>query len=225
MPVAQGGASNCTIPDGASGILIDITAINPLRAGNLRAFPTGDPASGGVVNFSVQTPGLNNANAIIVPVSTAGELTIEVNAGPTGIGLPTTNIVVTAIGYLDPNGLPYNPVTPCAFTDSRTGTGPYAGPFTGTQTRTVQLTGTFPALQGGGQTNCGVPTTAKAALVNLVAVNPVGSGDIGVRPAGFGPTNTYVSYAQTTPSMNNSNAVVIPLSAVVPRFGQCRRSG
>ena len=215
MPSSQGGSTNCGVPLTAEGVVVNVTAVDPTRSGNLRAFPTGQASSGGVVNFSVQSPGLNNSNAVIIPVSSSGGLTIEVNAGPSGVGLSTTHASVTVIGYLTSSGsgASYIPVTPCAFADSRTGTGGFAGPYQAAEKKLVQLTGTFSASQGGGQTDCGVPSSASAALVNLVAVNPQGSGEIGVIPAGSLNTTTFVGYSELTPSMNNSNAVVVPVSA------------
>ena len=128
-----------------------------------------------------------------------------------GVGLATTDVVITAVGYLDPNGARYNAVTPCAFADSRTGTGSFAGPYVSNASKTVQLAGTFPAAQGGGQSNCGVPASATSALVNLVAVGADGQGEVGVRGATSNNPTTYVDYSELTPSMNNSNAVLVPL--------------
>ena len=213
MPASQGGAVLCGVPSGTSGVLVNVVAKSPLRAGNLRVYPTGAVSSGGVVNFSVQTPVLDNSNAVIVPVSASGGLTVEVNAGPTGVGTETTDVVVTVVGYLDDAGLTYQPVAPCAFADSRSGTGGFFGPYVGHESRTMKVTGTFPASQSGGSTDCLVAGSASAVLVNLVAVNSSGSGDIGVRAGGTGDMTTYVNYAGLFPAMNNSNAVVVPVSA------------
>ena len=211
IPAVQGGATNCGVNGATSGVLVNVTSKDPLRSGNIRVFPTGDSASGGVVNFSLQSPSLDNANAVIVPVSENGQLTIEINAGPTGVSLAATDVVITVIGFLDSSGMAYRPLTPCAFADSRSGTGVFAGRYEGSESRTVQAKGTFPADQGGGNTDCQVGVGAGAVLVNLVAVNPLGEGDIGVRASGIDET-TYVGYSQFASSMNNSNAVMMPLS-------------
>ena len=88
VPVGQGGivdtgggTGTCGVPDGASAVLINLEAVNAVREGNFWVSATGTTTTGGVLNFNNVTPKMNNANAVVVPLSTAGQLDLEVNAG------------------------------------------------------------------------------------------------------------------------------------------------
>lgn len=107
-------------------------------------------------------------------------------------------------------------MTPCAAWDSRTnkgGTGAFAGERIGGSTTTYDVTGTFNADQGGGNTNCEVPDGANAVLVNVVAINALREGNLRISAAGTVATGGILNYDALTPAMNNANAVVVPLNA------------
>ncbi len=86
--VQQGGV-DCGVPAGAKAVLINVVAIQADTIGNLRAFATGDSGSGGIVNYSPVTPGMNSSNAVVIPLSAAdllagvlgGQLDIQANCG------------------------------------------------------------------------------------------------------------------------------------------------
>lgn len=221
LPVGQGAeAGSCNVPAGADAVLVNVQASGPLIEGNLRVSAEGVPASGGVVNFSALTPPLENSNAVVVPLSVLGQLQVEVNCGGS-CALPTTDVRLTVLGYFDePSGAPdefgYVPVTPCAAFDSRTTVsagGIYAGLYDAGEQRTFQITGAFDPDQGGGNTDCGVPTGAAAVMVNLVALNSAVSGEVAIGAGGTDPDEPVLSHAPLTPSMNNANAVIVPLDA------------
>ena len=73
------------------------------------------------------------------------------------------------------------------------------------------MTGAIPADQGA-QTNCAVPASASAVLVNLVSIQPVGVGNFRAYASGSSPTGGVVNFNTVSPPLNNSNAVVVPLS-------------
>ena len=109
----------------------------------------------------------------------------------------------------------YTAVTPCASFDSRTDTGALAGKYVHDEARTFQITGAAPAAQQGG-VDCGVPTGADAVLLNIVGIGADAVGNLRAYATGDTGTGGVVNYNRfTTPpdALNNSNAVVIPLSA------------
>ncbi|MCP3909877.1 MAG: hypothetical protein GY713_02885 [Actinomycetia bacterium] len=162
---------------------------------------------------------IENSNAVVVPLSDSGGVDLGVNCGA-GCVAPTTDARLTVLGWLaepdEGDELEYEPITPCAAFDSRTSKGalpPFGGLYDAGEARSFQITGPFPADQGGGNTDCGVPPGAAAVFVNLVAVGSTTSGTVGAGPGGTVPSHPLVSHAPLTPPMNNSNAVVLPLSA------------
>ncbi|MCP3909878.1 MAG: hypothetical protein GY713_02890 [Actinomycetia bacterium] len=107
-------------------------------------------------------------------------------------------------------------MTPCATFDTRPNQGAangFEGSLAGDETRTFRVVGTFSADQGGGNTSCGIPTDAAAVLVNLVAVDPVNPGNLRVSAAGVASSGGVLNFSPLVPRMDNSNAVIIPVSA------------
>ena len=98
VPAAQGGELDCGVPAGASAVLINLVGIQPAAAGNLRAYATGTTPTGGVLNFNVLSPAMNNSNAIVVPLSVAGDLDLFVNA-PSADGLAAIHARGIVLGY------------------------------------------------------------------------------------------------------------------------------
>ena len=100
IPLEQGGLNNgsCAIPPGATGVLINLVAVNSAKAGNLQVFATGTSPSGGVLNFNALTPAMNNSNAVPVPLSADGELDVFVNTGASDLS-GATHIRGVILGY------------------------------------------------------------------------------------------------------------------------------
>lgn len=208
LPTDQGVAPETCVPAGATSVVVTISAIDPVRAGNLRLSPEGEVATGGVVNYNEN--GLDNANTVTVPLRDSGRLDIFANASATGVRL-------TALGYHSTTGtLRYNPLTPCAVADSRPtqgATGGYLGPFGADDTYPdVQVTGTFSSDQGGGNTTCGVPDGVAGVFVNLVSVGPAGgSGHLTIGAGGTDPVEPLTPFADI--NLNNATGAIVPLAA------------
>ena len=81
---------------------------------------------------------------------------------------------------------PYSffPLTPCRVVDTRNATGPSGGPALAANTAR-----SFPIIN---VNSCGVPATAKAAVVNVTAVAPGDNGNFIIYPAGTARPNTSV---------------------------------
>jgi hypothetical protein len=85
---------SCNIPNTAAAVHVVVTAVNESHAGDLRAWPAGtvEPNSS-VINYSALH---NRANNAIIPVGTAGEISVKaVLTSPTG----TTHLVIDVLGY------------------------------------------------------------------------------------------------------------------------------
>ena len=104
--------------------------------------------------------------------------------------------------------LVYSPVAPCRIIDTRLAGGPIAGGAT----RSFRVTGTDLSAQGGSPTGCGIPSgPATAAVINFVAVNPGGPGDLRITPFGTPmPTASILNYAAVT-GLNIANGPAVTI--------------
>lgn len=231
--IGQGGANIC-VPDAASSAIFRISSIDPLTEGNLIMTPAGVPAAGGagVVNYGGLN-GLNNANTVTVPLSASGQVDIEANAGILG-AVPTTDVRLSLIGYYSPDvsaDVGFFPMDPCVVVDSRPNKGPndaFDGPNNdglwpvGGSFPDFDVVGAFDGGQGGNgvgtvSADCGVPNTAGAVMLNVVAVNvPNGSpsGYLSVGTGGLDPiAEPSTPFADLNPKMNNGATTIVKVSA------------
>jgi hypothetical protein len=126
--------------------------------------------------------------------------------------------------------LVFAPLLPCRVVDTRRGGGVF-GPF---EIRSFVFRGptTNYSAQGGSPTGCGVPgltgtgplrNVARAVVVNVVAVNAQGPGDLRAwAPNHPEPNASILNYAQV-PGLNLANGLVVPLcdeEAADPCVGQ-----
>jgi hypothetical protein len=115
----------------------------------------------------------------------------------------------------DPNrDLVYTPVAPCRVADTRVAGGSLGA---GT-TRDWRVGGVGLQGQGGDPSGCGIPAgPATAAVLNFVAINPVGPGNLRAwayaTPPAAPPTASILNYAQVT-GLNIANGLVVPLCDV-----------
>ena len=93
-------------------------------------------------------------------------------------------------------------VAPCRVVDTRNPVGPTGGPsLAGSATRSFPITGG----------TCGIPTAAKAAMINVTVVGPTGSGHLRIWP--FNTTMPLVStinFAAGEPAI--ANGAIVPLT-------------
>jgi hypothetical protein len=100
--------------------------------------------------------------------------------------------------------LVYTPVTPCRIIDTRRAGGLIAPGAP----RSFLVTGTDYSDQGGSAAGCGVPFgPTTAAVVNFVAVNPGGAGNLRVTP--FGTAMPLASIINFSAGMNLANGLVV----------------
>lgn len=214
-----GGVNSCGVPAGADAVLVNVVAINPTGgSGSVAAWDSiGVPSE---ATTSYADLGMNNAATTIIPVAgTNGTIQID-TAGVSG---STSHVRVVVLGYYDAPEVAgsgaFVPINPCVAFDSRPNQDPVGG-FAGVRgaasTTDYRVVDSIPTEQGGAGSKpapCGIPDDATSVLINLVALNAVGAGNLQVFATGTTPTGGVLNFRDLTPAMNNSNAVVVPISA------------
>ncbi len=114
-----------------------------------------------------------------------------------GVGLAALLLSSVAQGQ----ALQFFSITPCRIVDTRGPTGVTGGPaLTGHNTRSFPIAG-----------QCGIPTTAKAAVLNVVAVGPTGGGHIRIWPFNTTmPTVATLNFDAGEPAI--ANGAIVPLT-------------
>ena len=104
--------------------------------------------------------------------------------------------------------LVYTPVIPCRIIDTRLA----GGMLLAATTRSFLVTGTAGfETQGGHVGGCAVPDGATAVMLNFIAVEAAGPGDLRAWPYGqAAPLASIVNYASVT-GLNIANGVMVPL--------------
>jgi len=149
------------IPADAKAVALNVTAIHPSGAGNLRVFPNGaDVPNASNINYQ---PGVDKAGFVVVNVPANGK--IDFYSAGSNVG-----VAVDVFGYYPKSS---NVVTsaPVRVFDSRD-----SSPIAANGTATFKVTG-----------QAGVPDNAQAVLVNLTAIHTngsTGSGNLRIYPTG-----------------------------------------
>ena len=178
---------------GASAISLNVTAVNPAGTGFVTVYPCGTRPGVSSLNY---TAGQIVANAVIAPVSAAGEICLYSSVDTNLIG-DLNSWIATAAGFVA--------TTPARLVDTRSGEAQGLIPVT------KKLYG------GGGELQIrvagvgGIPVTATAAVsLNVTAVGPAGTGFVTAYPCGTRPGVSSLNY---TAGQIVANAVIAPLSA------------
>ena len=125
----------------------------------------------------------------------------SVAASPRQLRTPGAGTTYTAIFQVSETGGPadFHTLPPCRIVDTRGPAGLVGGPaLTAGQTRTFPVTGF-----------CGVPSTAKAAAVNVTVVTPASGGNLRIWPAD--DPGTGVSALNFTAGSIRANHLILPL--------------
>jgi hypothetical protein len=172
-PIAAGIIQNLTVtgvggvPENATAVALNVTAVNPLGDGHLRVFPAGTPLPNtSVLNFA---GGQSTPNQVLTKVGVNGQVSIY--AGN------TTDVLVEILGYFIEDALK-DQYTPLAV-PTRLKTVTLPGAVVGNPTAsTVKV-----QLLGQGGFPLAAARVSKAA-VNVGSVNPEGAGHLRVFPTG-----------------------------------------
>ena len=89
-------AGQCGVPSTAAAVSFNFAALNVSQAGDLRVFPAGGGVpTGSTLNYNGNTT--NIANAAIVPLGTAGAITVQADA-------TSVDLIIDVNGYYDGSG-------------------------------------------------------------------------------------------------------------------------
>ncbi len=193
----------CNAPASAAAISSNLTIINSTAAGNATLFSSalGAPAVASTINYR---PSLNIANGALVELGKRSTDDLGVKYSPSSPS-STAHVLLDATGFFSPQGtLTYKAIAPCRLLDTRL---PEYG--------TGRLSNGVPsAIQVQG--NCGIPRGAVAAVLNLVAIAPDGSGNLqAARSDKLLPGTSILNYASGDAAV--SNGAVVALAPSLPR--------
>jgi V8-like Glu-specific endopeptidase len=199
---SQGGAAaGCPSPLGEPlAAHINVIAVDPTGKGNLQAFPVGAGSGAGLtVNYNTIDTNLANAGTVKTVTGGGADFTVASN-------FASAHTVIDVMGYYYPDGdLLYASVTPCRIVDTRNTT---AGIIAASTQRNFRVFGSGGAISAQGGTAAGCPSPlgeALAAHINMVAVDPIGKGNLQAFPVGAG-TGTGLSVNYNTIDTNLANA-------------------
>lgn len=181
------------VPDGTTAVALNLTAVEPMADGWLRAFPCGEAASPEVSNVNFDS-GRTRPNSAVVPLSATGTVCLESDVH--------TDVIVDVGGVFTPSGdLVFTALRPTRLLDTRS-TSPAINPVTaGTRVAadaaiSLQLAGSY-----------GIPEDARAVTVNVTAVDPGAAGYLTVYPCGAPPASSNLNFDPTDLAVANGAVV------------------
>ncbi|MDT0165680.1 hypothetical protein Q9R32_08935 [Actinotalea sp. AC32] len=182
------------VPDGATGAIVNVTAVRPNGVGYVVVYPdtTGTGATPvprtSTVNFE---PGRDVANSAFVALPENGTICyVTKGASRTGVIIDVSGWTVEGSGVVTREGV--------RVLDTRLAQGSLAGGLPARAVRTVDVA-----------TAASLPDTAVAAIVNVTVTGTAAPGNLRVFPAGMAVPNTStVNYA---PGVDKANGTVVPL--------------
>lgn len=123
-----------------------------------------------------------------------------------------TGLAVSDSLFANPTGAPLFtfPVKPCRIMDTRVS----MGPLPDFAVYDVHVRGSqLPASEGAARSDCKVPPSAEAVIVNVTVVSPTGNGYLRVNAFGETSQNSYSPYSRLTYRMgqNIANEMVVDL--------------
>jgi hypothetical protein len=188
-------AGSGVVPADATAVVLNVTAVRPSAATDVRVYPTPVTASPvpTVSNLNLAA-GETRANAVTVAVGDAGRVRLRNSRG--GVTL-----LADLAGWYAPGAASgFTPADPVRLLDTRIALGAAAGaPVPGGGAVELQVAGT-----------AGVPATATAVALTVTAVGASAPTDIRVSPGGGDPTAVpAVSSVNAAPGAPVPNLVVV----------------
>ncbi|MFN2539164.1 MAG: glycoside hydrolase family 25 protein [Mycobacteriales bacterium] len=176
---------SATLPATATGVVLDVSAVDPGGAGFVRLAAAGTTPTTTALTYDIA----GSTTGLAVTTTSGGHVSVSVNGA-------ATHLVVDLLGWFDTSiaaGGQYCPIAPTRFLDTRTGlgaTGPGTGPL-------------------GVTTPSSVPDTAAAVVLDVSAVDPTTAGFVRVTTTGQEPTTTALN---VIPRRSVTGLVVVPLN-------------
>jgi hypothetical protein len=180
------------VPDAASAVVLNVTAVSGSAGSFLTVFPSGvsRPLASNL-NFP---PGVNIPNLVVVRVGSGGDVSLYNDQG-------SVDVIFDLVGWYGATGDSYNAVTPTRLLDTRNGTGGAAGRLGPGKTRTVKITGVSPIPASG----------VTAAVLNVTAVAPSSASFLTVYPSDV--PKPLASNLNFPPGVNIPNLVVVKVGS------------
>lgn len=151
------------VPADAQSVVLNITSAAPTGVGFVTVYPDGTIMPN-ASNLNVN-PGQTRPNLAVVKVGAGGRIRLA--------ALETdTDLIVDVLGYYGASGGLTTTIEPVRVADSRGGLGTDARPFGPGETRQVKVAGV-----------AGVPSNARAVMLNVTAVDPTSWGWLTVWPS------------------------------------------
>jgi hypothetical protein len=191
----RGGSSG--VPDGASAVALNVTAVGPTRITDLRVYPTHPGGSPPTVSNLNPAPGAVTAAAVIAAIGEDGTVSIRNAAG-------SVHVIVDLAGWYTPGadaGV-FHPLDPVRLLDTRSGM-----PLAPGETRDLVVAGSGP-----------VPFPGRVVVLNVTAIATSSSTDIRVYPT---PADGSVPNASNL-NPNKGQTVPNTVLASVGREGKVR---
>jgi hypothetical protein len=203
-PELQAGKRRDIIPGSDCGVLsaalaysLNITVVPDGKLGFLTIWPAGEPQP---QVSTLNSDGRVKANAVIVPAGLNGGLSIYAT--------DPTQLIIDINGFFIPDntdggGLMFYPLTPCRVVDTRSSSGPLAGPFLfgGAPGRRFQPL----------SSNCNLPSNVAAYSMNFTAVPHGPLGYLTVWPSDQSLPS--VSTLNASTGAITANAAIVPAAA------------
>ena len=182
------------VPDTASAVVMNVTAVSPTRSGYLAVYPAGEARpTASSVNFAAHA---TVPNLVTMPLGTGGDIRVYNYTG-------VTHLVVDVIGWYLPGdpapGSRFTAMTPARVADTRKAQGPELGSM---ETRSFQVRGT-----------AGIPDSAQvqAVVLTVTVTAPVSAGYLTVFSSGVSrPTASNLNYSR---GQTVSNQVIAEVGA------------
>jgi GH25 family lysozyme M1 (1,4-beta-N-acetylmuramidase) len=172
------------IPSTATGLILDVTAVDPTGNGYIRLAAKGAVPTATVLNYD----GGGATTGLTATQATAGVVTINVYGA-------ATHLVVDLIGWFDSavsDASSYCPISPTRLLDTRTGlgaTGPGTGPLG------VAVPGS-------------IPSDAVAVLIDVSGVSPANKGFVRLTTTGVPADTTALNLV---PGRSVTGVAIVPL--------------
>ncbi|MDX6199018.1 MAG: hypothetical protein QOJ79_2169 [Actinomycetota bacterium] len=191
----RGGSSG--VPDNASAVALNVTAVGPTRITDLRVYPTHPNGSPPTVSNLNPAPGAITAAAVVAAIGEDGTVSIRNAAG-------TVHVIVDLAGWYTPgaDAAVFHPLDPRRLLDTRSGVA--LGPG---ETRDLAVAGSGP-----------VPFLGRVVVLNVTAIATTSGTDIRVYPT---PADSSVPNASNL-NPNNGQTVPNTVLASVGRDGMVR---
>jgi hypothetical protein len=176
---------------------LNMVAVDPVGKGNLQAFPVGAGTGAGLsVSYNTIDTNLANAGTVKTVIGAGPDITVASN-------FSAADTVIDVLGYYsEETDLLFTPVTPCRIVDTRKTS---AGRIAANTQRNFYVFGSV-GSQGGNAGGCSSPLGQPlAAHINIVAVDPLGKGNLQAFPVGA-DTGAGLSVNYNTIDTNLANA-------------------